>query len=136
SVPAIDDDVLDATSVFERILRGEGSNVLVSVTSDDAVTGGETFDVLVDEVPYVDLGAIVPGTDITRTGETATDGEVQRYLLEGVAFSPLTIGTTTATATLDAVISVVDASFATVRDFDDGAAGEAESGTYVMANDW
>lgn len=136
SVPEIDGDELDATSVFERILRGEGSNVLVSVTSADAVTGDETFDVLVDDVPYVDLGSIVPGTDITRTGETATGGEYQRYLLEAVAFSPLTIGTTTTTPTLDAVISVVDASFATVRDFDVGAAGEAEGGTYVMANDW
>ena len=136
SVPEIDGDELDATSVFERILRGEGSNVLVSVTSADAVTGDETFDVLVDDVPYVDLGSIVPGTDITRMGETATGGELQRYLLEGPAYSPLTIGTTTTTATLDAVITVVDASFATVRDFDTGAAGEAESGTYVMENDW
>jgi hypothetical protein len=134
---AADGGVLAADSVIERILRGEGTQVLVSVTDDDGVDGDETFDLLLDDVDFVDLGTVMPGTDITRTAETAAaDGEPTRYLLEGAAFTALTIGTTTATATLDAVIDVVDADVDVIESFDDTGAGAAESAEYLMAADW
>lgn len=136
-VTATDGGVLVADSVIERILRGEGIQVLVSVTDDDGVDGDESFDVLLDDVDFVDLGTVMPGTDITRTAETAAaDGEPTRYLLEGAAFTALTIGTTTATATLDAVIDVVDADVDVIESFDDTGAGAAESAEYLMAADW
>jgi hypothetical protein len=136
-VTATDSGVLAADSVIERILRGEGIQVLVSVTDDDGADGDETFDLLLDDVDFVDLGTVMPGTDITRTAETAAaDGEPSRYLLEGAAFTALTIGTTTATATLDAVIDVVDADVDVIDSFDATGAGAAESAEYLMDSDW
>lgn len=133
---ATDDGVLDATTVIERILRGEGTQVLVSVTDDDGVDGDETFDVLLSNVDFVDLGTVMPGTDITRMDELLAEGEPRRFLLEGAPFTELTFNLTTEVATLDGAIDILDADVDVITTIDDELAGDPETGTYLMDTDW
>lgn len=135
-VVSVDGGVLDATTVIERIFRGDGTQVLVSVTDDDGVDGDETFDVLLSNVDFVDLGAVMPGTDITRMDELLTEGEPRRFLLEGAPFTQLTFDLTTEVATLDGAIDIVDADVDVITTIDDELAGDPETGTYLMDTDW
>lgn len=135
-VVSTDGGTLSDTLVIERIIRRMGAQVLVTFTDAATVGGDETFDVLLANVPFVNLGAVVPGTDITRTGEMLTAGEPQRYLLEGAPFTQLTFDFTTTTATLDGAIDILDERVARLATIDDELAGDPETGTYLMANDW
>lgn len=135
-VLAADGGLLTADTVIERILRGDGIQVLVSVTDDDGVDGDETFDVLLDDVDFVDLGTVVPGTDITRMDELLVEGEPRRFLLEAAPFTQLTFNLTTEVATLDGAIDILDANVDDIATIDDELAGDPETGTYLMDADW
>lgn len=135
-VIAVDGGVLTSTSTIERILRSDGIQVLVSVTDDDGADGDETFDLLLDDVAFIDLGTVMPGTDITRMDEMLTDGEPLRFLLEGAPFTQLTFNLTTEVATLDGAIDILDSDVDVITTINEELEGDPETGTYLMDSDW
>lgn len=124
---AADNTTLTATTTRERIVRGADLRYLVSVTDAAGAAGDETFELLVDDVPFVDLGTIVPGTDVSRTAETIADGGPNRYLSEATPFSLMTIAVTNVDATVDPLIAALNRLGAATGIADDELAGGDET---------
>ncbi|MBX3246464.1 MAG: hypothetical protein KF901_04710 [Myxococcales bacterium] len=139
TLAASDNTTLSATLPRERIVRGLGTaaRYLVSFTNTAAVTGGETFDVLVANVPFTDLGMGVPGTDIVRPGETVPADDFARYLVEAEPSTILTIDVSNVDDDVDPVIDVLSRLGASLAQADEGLDGEGEVLVYdVPAAGW
>ncbi len=131
---AFEDTDFADTEPFERIYFGEGKSFLVSVRDADGHDGNETFDVTISEVPFTDLGTAMPGTDITRMGETAPADGFVRYVVNAEPFSKITIDLTNSAAAMNGAIASLDRQALPIDTADDNGVGGDEQ-LVVTIND-
>lgn len=120
-----DTGVTDAS--FERILLGEGLNVLITVEDDAGYDGDESIDLTVSDVPYTDLGAVDSATSAMATGETLAADGTGRYVVQGTVAGEI-VSVVTSSTTLDLVLTTLD--IPSAGDdvvVDDGGAGVDET---------
>ncbi len=101
----IDTGVTD--TAFERILLGEGANVLITVEDDDGHDGDESIDLAVSDVPYTDLGAVDSATAAMRTDETLAADGIGRYVVQGTVSGEI-VNILASSATLDLVLTTLE----------------------------
>jgi hypothetical protein len=117
----------DGTDIFEHIFRGDTTNYLfrISVTNPQATT---TFDASATDLPFIDIGNVVPGTPVDRTGDPFVEDDVARYIASTPAGNELSITATPNTpATSDLVIDALDLDGQIVEHVDVGFGGDPET---------
>ncbi|MEM9071786.1 MAG: hypothetical protein AAGE52_24970 [Myxococcota bacterium] len=117
---------------FERLYFGEGANFLITVEDDAGHDMDETFDFVVNDVTFIDVGTIMPGTDVDRVGDSAPADDVVRYVASAEPFSSLTVALSNAAATMDSLIATLDVDADQVDIADDGIEGEDETLTTLV----
>ena len=130
SLPTVDEDVTAADLPFERIYAGDGAAFLISVEDLDAVTEDETFDFLVEDVDFTDLGSVSSAMGVTRDDETAAADEAPgRYLVRAATIGEIITVSATHMSGINLELNVLDVPGGTVdetvNDISGGAGTES-----------
>ncbi len=129
--PEDGDSAMDGAP-FERLYFGEGKPFLISVSDVAGHDGDETFDVIVGEVPFTDLGTVMPGMDVMRAGETVPADDSVRYVLNAEPFSRITIDMTNLDGVVDGGLATLDREANPVDIANDNGLGGAEQLVVVV----
>lgn len=124
SLPATDSEVTD--SAFERILLGEGLNVLITVEDFDGHDMDETFDITISDVAYMDLGAVDSDTPQGATDVALGADELSRFVVQGTVSGEI-VSLTASSAALDLVLDILEIPGAAIdTSVDEGLVGDDE----------
>ena len=124
SLGATDSETTDSS--FERILLGEGLNVLITVEDADGHDMDETFDITVRDVPYTDLGAVDSMTPQSAMDVALAADGVSRFVVQGTVSGEL-VSVTASSTGLDLVLDILEIPTAEIdTTVDDGLDGDDE----------
>lgn len=127
---------LSATENAERIYGAMGPNALIQVTDADGAAGDETFDFVINDISFTDLGSITSAMPIERMTETLAADGLNRYIVRSAALGETITVSVAGMDPVDAQLQFLDPTDAAVNfTFNDTAAGGVEEGEALVFGD-